>query len=113
MKNLKNKVFLTGNAGKDPQITSFESGNKVARVSIAVNASYKKEEAWVEKTDWFELVFWNDKATLAESLLVKGTKFSVEGKLSTSSYDVDDQKRTAIEIIVHALQVIPDQQEPS
>jgi single-strand DNA-binding protein len=111
MKNQKNKVILTGFAGKDPEITNFESGNKVAKISIAVNESYKKDGELIEKVNWFTLAFWNEKVALVENIVSKGTKFSIEGKLSTSSYESKGEKRTSIEINVFELEVLPKNEE--
>jgi len=113
MKNQKNKVILTGFAGKDPEITNFESGNKVAKISIAVNESYKKDGELVEKVNWFTLAFWNEKVDLVENVVSKGTKFSIEGKLSTSSYESKGEKRTSIEINVFDLEVLPKTEDSS
>ena len=107
MKNQKNKVILIGFAGKDPEITNFESGNKVAKISIAVNESYKKDGELVEKVNWFTLAFWNEKVELVENIVSKGTRFSIEGKLSTSTYESKGEKRTSIEINVFELEVLP------
>ena len=41
MSTLRNKVQLIGNVGNEPEITNLESGNKVAKFSIATNESYK------------------------------------------------------------------------
>lgn len=111
MKNQKNKVILTGFAGKDPEITNFESGNKVAKVSIAVNESYQKDGQMVEKVNWFTLAFWNEKVDLVDNIVTKGTKFSIEGKLSTSSYESKGEKRTAIEINVFELEILPKSED--
>jgi len=113
MKNQKNKVILTGFAGKDPEITNFETGNKVAKVSVAVNESYKKDGAVVEKVNWFTLAFWNEKVELVENIVTKGTKFSIEGKLSTSTFESKGEKRTSVEINVFGLEVLPKTEEPS
>ena len=41
MKNLRNRVQLIGNLGKDPEIKNLESGKVVANFSMATSEVYK------------------------------------------------------------------------
>ena len=51
MNALRNKVQLIGRLGQDPEIVSFEDGNKLAKFSMATDDSYKdKEGQKVERT---------------------------------------------------------------
>ena len=87
---------------------NFANQKRMARVSIAVNEFYKNSagEA-VNQTQWFNLVFWNKKAELAVKSIVKGTQFSVEGKLVTQSYtDKKGELRYTIEVNVNTLQLV-------
>nr|WP_315420975.1 single-stranded DNA-binding protein [uncultured Pedobacter sp.] len=100
-KKIKNSVHLTGNAGAAPEIIIFPEGKRLAKVSIAVNESFKIDGKDEKRTHWFNLVFWNDKVKLVEDILLKGGEISIQGKLSTYEFtDNSDQKRTGIEIIV-------------
>lgn len=108
MENVKNSVRLMGFAGYDPVVINFANQKRMARVSIAVNEFYKNSagEA-VNQTQWFNLVFWNKKAELAVKSIVKGTQFSVEGKLVTQSYtDKKGELRYTIEVNVNTLQLV-------
>ena len=44
MSTLKNKVQLIGNVGNEPEITTLESGKKVAKFSMATNENYKNAQ---------------------------------------------------------------------
>jgi single-strand DNA-binding protein len=107
MENVKNSVRLTGFAGSDPIVINFANQKKMARVSLAVNEFYKNSAGEpVNQTQWFNLVFWNKKADLAEKSIVKGTHFSVEGKLVTQSYtDKKGEQRYTVEISVNTIQL--------
>jgi len=103
-----NLVVLTGNLGKDPEISVFDNGGKMARFSIAVNAGYmdKNSNTWVDKTDWFNLVAFGYAATKAESKLQKGTKVSVQGSLSNRSWeDAEGNKKYATDIRVDKIAI--------
>ena len=57
MNTLRNKVQLIGNLGNDPEIITLESGNKLAKFSIATNESYKNAMGEkVTDTQWHHVV---------------------------------------------------------
>ena len=39
-----NKVILVGNVGNDPEVKTFQSGDKVINFSIATSESWKNEQ---------------------------------------------------------------------
>jgi single-strand DNA-binding protein len=108
MERVKNSVRLTGYAGADPVIVQFASEKKMARVSIGVHEFYKNSlgEA-VDQTQWFQLIFWNQKVELVEDIVKKGSALRVEGKLSVQSYtDKAGEQRYTTEIVVNELEVV-------
>lgn len=96
-----NKVILIGNLGKDPEIRTFDNGDKVAQFSLATSESYKdKNGERQDKTEWHNVVLWRGLAGLAEQYLKKGSKIYVEGKLTHRSYDdKDGNKRYVTEVV--------------
>ena len=44
MKNLRNRVQLIGNVGKEPQIKTFESGKTLASFSLATSEQYTDQQ---------------------------------------------------------------------
>lgn len=105
MSNLRNSVRLMGHAGNQPEVKIINEKQKVARISIATNDSYRNASGErVEQTQWHQLVFWNKQAEFAEKYLAKGTEFAVEGKLTSHSYVAKDgQKRYVTEIVVNEI----------
>lgn len=103
MENVTNKVVLSGFAGADAEVKVLGGNQKLCRVSLAVNESYRStagEE--VRKTQWFTLTFWNAKADLAVEKIKKGTPLTIEGKLQTGSYEAKDgSKRFTTDIVVN------------
>ena len=108
MSNVKNKVVLTGFVGADPVIIEFPNEKKLARVNLAVNEYYRDGTGeYVNKTQWFSLVFWNQRIKLIEGVVKKGSAISIEGKLSTQSFvDKKGEQRFTTEIVVHSIQVV-------
>lgn len=86
-----NKVILVGNLGKDPEMTTFDSGVKKTVFSLATSESYKaKDGSKVDQTEWHNIVLWGSLAEIAEKYLHKGSKIYLEGKLRYRSYDDKD-----------------------
>lgn len=105
MSNLRNSVRLMGHAGNHPEVKIINEKQKVARISIATNESYRNVSGErVEQTQWHQLVFWNKQAEVAEKYLEKGSEFTVEGKLTSHSYVTKDgQKRYITEVVVNEI----------
>ncbi|SMD13343.1 single-stranded DNA-binding protein [Pedobacter nyackensis] len=108
MENVRNSVRLTGFAGSDPVIITFENQRRMARVSIAVNEFYQNNSGeLVNQTQWFSLIFWNKKIELIEKTIKKGSRFSIEGKLNSQRYtDKKGEPRYTFEIVVNAVAII-------
>ena len=103
MNTLRNSVRLVGNLGMDPEIRALDNNRKMARLSIAVNESYKHDKGEkITDTQWHSLVMWGPQAKLAEDYLKKGDEVAVEGRLSSRSYtDKDGNKRYVTEVVVN------------
>lgn len=102
MKNLLNSVRLFGNVGKDPIITQFENGNKVAKWSMATNEKIKNSKGeTVDDVQWHNIVAWGNVATVVEKYVSKGTRLSIEGKLHYRRFvNKDGEEKEVAEIIV-------------
>ena len=71
MNTLRNKVQLIGNLGSNPEIISFENGNKLAKMSLATNDYYKNAKGEkVEETQWHSLIAWGKTADIIESAVI-------------------------------------------
>ncbi len=103
MNTLRNSVRLVGNLGMDPEVKSFDNNKKLARLSIAINESYKNDKGEkITETQWHNVVMWNTQAKFAEDYLKKGDEIAVEGRLSSRSYtDKDGNKRFVTEVVAN------------
>jgi len=108
MQNLKNKVYLIGNLGMDPEVKKLENGGSLAKFSLATSDSYKnKDGEKVEETQWHNLVAWGPKAQFAEKYLKKGQQIAVEGKLTHRIYENQEgKKQYYTEVIVNDVQML-------
>jgi len=85
-----NKCILFGNVGKDPEVKTFEGGNKVAKFSLATNKSYTKNNEKITETSWHNIVLWGKLAELAEKYVKKGNSVIIEGEINYRSYENKD-----------------------
>ncbi|GAB5400974.1 MAG: single-stranded DNA-binding protein [Aureisphaera sp.] len=105
MNALRNKVQLIGRLGQEPEIVTFNDGNKMAKFSLATDDSYKdKDGQKVERTYWHNVVVRNGLVNVVENYVVKGQEIAIEGKLTNRSYDdKDGNKRYVTEILCNEL----------
>ncbi len=84
-----NKVILIGNLGKDPEVRSMNSGDKVVNLSIATSETWRDKATGErkEKTEWHRVVIFNEQlAKVAEQYLKKGSTVYIEGQLQTRKW---------------------------
>jgi len=106
-----NKVFLKGNCGQDPKITTFQDGGKVAQFTMATTErGYKTQDGREipDVTDWHNIVVKRTGlAGVCEQFVKKGTPLLIVGKIQTRSYqDNAGQTRYVTEIVVEELELL-------
>jgi len=98
-----NKVMLIGNLGKDPEIRTLNSGDRVANLRIATSETWRDKASGErkEKTEWHQVVIFNDGLVkLAENYLRKGSTVYIEGSLQTRKYEQGGVEKYATEIVL-------------
>ncbi len=84
-----NKVTLIGNLGKDPEVRTLNSGDKVVNLRIATSETWRDRTSGErkERTEWHQVVIFNENfVKVAESYLKKGSTVYIEGALQTRKY---------------------------
>lgn len=109
-----NKVFLKGNVGQDPRITTFKDGGKVAQFTLATTErGFKTKDGRdiPEQTEWHNIVVKRTGlAGVCEQYVKKGTPLLIVGKIQTRSYqDNAGQTRYVTEIIVEEMELLGGQ----
>ena len=93
-----NKVFLSGNFTRDPEVRYTQTGKAFARMGIAVRRPYSKDK---DAVDFFNLVAWERTAEFCGRYFTKGSRVLVEGRLQTGSYEnKDGVKVNSVDIII-------------
>lgn len=106
-----NKCILKGNVGKDPTITNFPEGGKVAQFTLATTErGYETPDGRkIEpQTTWHNIVVKRTGlATVCEQYVKKGTPLLIVGKIQARSYqDNGGQTRYVTEIIVEEMELL-------
>jgi single-strand DNA-binding protein len=99
-----NKVILVGNLGRDPEIRTLTSGDRVANFSIATSETWRDRSSGErrERTEWHRVVVFNDNLVkVVENYLRKGSKVYIEGALQTRKYqDNSGQEKQSTEVVL-------------
>jgi single-strand DNA-binding protein len=99
-----NKVILVGNLGKDPEIRTLTSGDRVANLTLATSETWRDRQSGErkEKTEWHRVVIFNENLVkVAESYLRKGAKVYLEGSLQTRKWtDQSGQEKYSTEVVL-------------
>lgn len=93
-----NKVELLGRLTKDPEVRNA-NGNTVARYTLAVNRSYKREGE--PDADFINIVAFGRRGEFAGKWFKKGMQVVVVGELRIGSFEGrDGQRRYTTDVIV-------------
>ena len=96
----ENRFQLAGYLAARPTLRSLSSGMAVANVRLGQTYRHSRNGLPAEHTNWFNLVFYGDLATLAMEL-EKGTNVYVEGSFDQRPMtDQQGRKRYAYEVTV-------------
>lgn len=103
-----NKVILIGNLGKDPEVRSTTTGQRVANFSLATSRSWTGQDGQrQEKTEWHSIVVWGKLAEICEKYLQKGKQVYIEGRIETRSWqDKEGQTKYKTEIICEQMTML-------
>ena len=99
-----NKVILIGNVGNDPEIKSFQSGDRVVNFSLATTENWKDKQTGEQKsiTEWHKISIFNTGLiSITEKLIKKGMKIYIEGQLQTRKWqDASGADKYSTEIVL-------------
>src|SRR5579859_3609728 len=97
-----NRVMLLGNLGADPELRVTPGGQAVLKLRLATNESYlDRNNVRQERTEWHRVTVWGRRAEGLGKILQKGDSLFVEGRLQTSSYEKNGEKRYSTEVIAN------------
>ena len=99
-----NKVILVGNLGRDPEIRSMNSGDRVCNLSLATSESWNDKNSGErqERTEWHRVVIFDQKLIeVCEKYVKKGSKLFIEGQLQTRKWtDQQGVEKYSTEVVL-------------
>lgn len=97
-----NRVNITGNLTRDPELRATQSGSQVLSFGVAVNDRRRNPRTgeWEDYPNYVDCTMFGTRAEAVSRYISKGSKVAIEGKLRYSSWERDGQRRSKLEVIV-------------
>lgn len=110
-----NRVNISGNLTRDPELKATAGGTSVLTFGVAVNDRRRNAQTgeWEDVPNFVDCVVFGARAEPLSRFLSKGSKVAIEGKLRYSSWERDGQRRSKLEVIVDEVEFLsPRQGQP-
>lgn len=114
-----NRVTISGNLTRDPELRATPGGTQVLSFGVAVNDRRKNQQTgqWEDQPNFIDCTLFGNRAEALSRILRKGMKVAVEGRLRQSRWQdrQTGQNRSKIEVIpdeVDLMQQAGGQQAP-
>ena len=111
-----NRVNISGNLTRDPELRMTSGGTQVLSFGVAVNDRRRNPQTgeWEDYPNFVDCTMFGTRAEAVSRFLSKGSKVAIEGKLRYSSWERDGQRRSKLEVIVDEIEFLsPRGQQPS
>lgn len=108
-----NRVNITGNITRDPELRATTGGTQVLNFGVAVNDRRRNPQTgeWEDYPNFVDCTMFGTRAEAVSRYISKGSKVAIEGKLRYTSWERDGQKRSKLEVIVDEIEFMSRQQE--
>lgn len=106
-----NRVAISGNLTRDPELRSTASGTQILSFGMAVNDRHKNQQTgeWEDYPNFIDVTMFGSRAEKLSKYLHKGAKVAIEGKLRYSQWEKDGQRRSKLEVIAEELEFMSRQ----
>ncbi len=104
-----NRVVITGNLTRDPELRSTSSGMAVLKMGVAVNDRRKNQQTgeWEDVPNFVDVTVFGARAEALPRFLSKGSKVAIEGKLRWSSWENQQgEKRSKLEVVADDIEFL-------
>ena len=101
-----NRVIISGNLTRDPELRQTAGGLPVLGFGVAVNDRRRNNQTgeWEDYPNFVDCTRFGTRAQSVMRFLSKGSKVVIEGKLRWSQWERDGQKRSKLEVIVDEIE---------
>jgi single-strand DNA-binding protein len=104
-----NRVIITGNLTRDPELRSLPSGNSVCSMRVACNGRRRNPstQEWEDQPNYFDVTVWGAQGENCSRFLSKGRPVAVDGRLQWREWtDKEGQKRQSVDIVADSVQFL-------
>lgn len=98
-----NRVNITGNLTRDPELRATAGGTQMLAFGVAVNDRRKNQQTgeWEDFPNFVDCIVFGSRAEAVSRFLSKGAKVAIEGKLRYSAWENNEgQRRSKLEVVV-------------
>lgn len=98
-----NRVSITGNLTREPELRATAGGTQMLAFGVAVNDRRKNPQtgAWEDVPNFVDCIVFGSRAEAVSRFISKGSKVAIEGKLRFSAWENNEgQRRSKLEVIV-------------
>ena len=103
-----NRVFITGNLTRDPEMRQTNGGMPIMGFGVAVNERRKNQQTgeWEDDPVFLDCTMYGNRAERVCQYLAKGTKVSIDGRLRYSTWQDKEtgQKRYKVDVVVNDIE---------
>lgn len=103
-----NRVNISGNLTRDPELRVTTGGTTILTFGLAVNDRRRNQQTgeWEDVPNYIDCVMFGNRAESVSRFIASGSKVAVEGKLRYSTWEGKDGKRSKIEVIVDEIEFL-------
>ncbi|MCB0875667.1 MAG: single-stranded DNA-binding protein [Solirubrobacterales bacterium] len=105
-----NRVTITGNLTRDPELRALPSGTEVCQLGVAVNGRRKNPQTgqWEEEPNFFDVTVFGAQGQNCAQYLSKGRPVAIDGRLRWSSWEDKNGggKRSKVDIVAQTVQFL-------
>jgi single-strand DNA-binding protein len=104
-----NRVVLTGNLTRDPELRTTNNGFSICELGIAVNTRRKNGATgeWEDRPNYFRVTVLGKQGENCQQYLSKGRPVAIDGRLEWRQWeDKEGRKRESIDIIADSVQFL-------
>jgi single-strand DNA-binding protein len=103
-----NRVTLTGNLTRDPELRALPSGTPVCGLRIACNGRRRTPEGqWEDVANYFDVSVFGQQGENCSKYLSKGRGVAIDGRLRWREWtDQEGHKRQSVDIIAETVQFL-------
>ena len=108
-----NRVNISGNLTRDPEMRATAGGTQVLSFGVAVNDRRRNPQngEWEDYPNFVDCTMFGTRAEAVSRYLSKGAKVAIEGRLRYSSWERDGQRRSKLEVIVDEIEFLSRNQQ--